>query len=152
MKKAFIYLAVAAALCSCGSLYTVPVQDDGDEAVNVGYTKVRKRDLTSSVSQVKVSSDADGYTNIYDYLRGRVAGLDVNGTTITIRGIRSINGPNDPLIIVDGMPVDSISDLSPQQVASIEVLKDASATAAYGSRGANGVILITTKRAGDVLK
>jgi len=72
--------------------------------------------------------------------------VEVNGTSIRIRGERSILGNNEPLILVDGMVTDDISHISPEEVDRIDVLKDASSTAIYGSRGANGVILITTRR------
>ena len=75
-----------------------------------------------------------------------MAGVEVVGTSIRIRGERSINSSNEPLIIVDGMETSDISDISPEEVQTIDVLKDASTTALYGSRGANGVILITTRR------
>ena len=74
-----------------------------------------------------------------------MAGVEVVGTSIRIRGDHSINSSNEPLLIVDGMEVSDISDLSPDEVETIDVLKDAATTALYGSRGANGVILITTR-------
>ena len=146
--KRFAILALAAALaCSCGpgKYYTRPAEGAEDENVNLGYQKVRRRDSTSSTGTVKVERGS-GYTDIYEYLRGRVAGVDVNGTSIRIRGERSINGNNEPLILVDGMVMDDISSISPNEVERIDVLKDAASTAMYGSRGANGVILITTRK------
>lgn len=141
-------------LAACGTPGKIDGAYDGDEMVNVGYGSMRKADLTGSVSKVKVDADkVAGYATIYDYLKGRVPGLDVSGDTgpggnptIRIRGIRSLNGPNDPLFIVDGAERSYIGDISPYMVESVEVLKDASMTAIYGSRGANGVILITTKK------
>ena len=151
MKKVLLLAVLAAGLCSCGTSYiSSPSDYNGDEAINVGYTKVRRKDLTASVSKVKIDDTINGYTNIYDYIQGRCAGVDVTGTTIRIRGVRSINSSNDPLILVDGIEMSDISGISPTQVKSIEVLKDAAAAAAYGSRGANGVILITLKKAGDL--
>ena len=146
MKKIASLLLLAALACSCGTskLYTPDGTDPGDQEVNLGYQKIRKRDSTSSTGTVKVERGS-GYTDIYEYLRGRVAGVDVNGTSIRIRGERSINGSNEPRILVDGMVMDDISSISPDEVKSIDVLKDASSTALYGSRGANGVILITTR-------
>ena len=75
-----------------------------------------------------------------------MAGLEVNGTTLRIRGDRSILGSNEPLILVDGVVTDDIGYITPDEVERIDVLKDASSTAIYGSRGANGVILITTRK------
>ena len=124
-----------------------------DELVVIGYGTVKKRDLTGSVSQVK-SKDLTQYTvsNPMQALQGRVAGLNLTTNTgapqgdfnIRIRGTNSVRGDNAPLYIIDGMPANA-SSVNPYDIESIEVLKDASATAIYGSRGANGVILVTTK-------
>ncbi|MDR2921035.1 MAG: TonB-dependent receptor [Tannerella sp.] len=127
-----------------------------DEVVVVGYGTVKKRDLTGSVASVdasKISSVPSA--NASEALQGRVPGLIVTnsnwspGTTpnVMIRGKRSITASNDPLYVIDGVPVTGgISEISPADIESMEVLKDASATAIYGARGANGVILITTKQ------
>ncbi|MBQ5581751.1 MAG: TonB-dependent receptor plug domain-containing protein, partial [Bacteroidales bacterium] len=90
-----------------------------------------------------------GYSNIYEYIQGRVAGVEVRGSEIRIRGERSILGDNSPLFIVDGMVVDDIGFISPDHISRIDVLKDASSTAIYGARGANGVIIITTRKTND---
>lgn len=147
MKRIAILLLGALLACSCGAgkYYTNPVTDSEQEDVNLGYQKVDKRNSTSATGTVKVQRGS-GYTDIYEYLRGRVAGVEVNGTSIRIRGDRSILGSNEPLILVDGIATDDISHISPDEVERIDVLKDASSTAIYGSRGANGVILITTRR------
>ena len=147
MKRIAILALGAVLACSCGSgrLYTRPVEGAEEEDVNLGYQKVRRRDSTSATGTVKVERGS-GYTDIYEYLRGRVAGVEINGTSIRIRGERSILGNNEPLILVDGMVTDDISHISPDEVDRIDVLKDASSTAIYGSRGANGVILITTRK------
>lgn len=122
----------------------------------VGYGVQKKRDLTGSVvsvtpEQIKQVVALDAPLAI----QGRVAGVNISqdnwrpgsGATVRIRGSRSITASNDPLYVVDGNPISGgISDFSPSDIESIEVLKDASATAIYGSRGANGVILITTNR------
>lgn len=149
MKRICPLLLLALLACSCGgSRYarTHAYPDPEEEEVNLGYQKIRKKDSTGATASIAVKRGS-GYSNIYDYLRGRVAGVDVNGTTIRIRGERSIIGGNDPLILVDGVETSDISFLSPEDVQSIDVLKDASSTALYGSRGANGVIIITTRRA-----
>jgi len=124
-----------------------------DEVVVVGYGTARKKDLTGSVATVK-SSDIKSLPvpSVSDALQGRAAGVQVisNGTpgsdaTFRIRGIGTINDAN-PLVVIDGFPIDGgLNQLNMEDVESIQVLKDASATAIYGSRGANGVIIITTK-------
>lgn len=127
-----------------------------DEVVVVGYGKMKKRDVTGAVSSVKSDQIvAFPVTNMVDALQGRVAGVMVQTTSwtpgasgqIRVRGNRSINADNNPLYVIDGIPtVDALDQISPNDIESVEVLKDASATAIYGNRGANGVILITTKR------
>jgi TonB-dependent starch-binding outer membrane protein SusC len=126
------------------------------EVVVIGYGTQRKRDVTGSTISVKGETlNEIKAPNIVNQLQGRAAGVDIvtNGNTIgtggqiRIRGNRSITGNNDPLIVVDGMVYGgSLNDLNPDNVANLDILKDASATAIYGSRGANGVIIITTKR------
>ena len=125
-----------------------------DEVVVVGYGTAKKRDLTGAITQVKAENlMATAPTNIQEALRGKAAGVMVAGgglndtPMIRVRGNRSISASNEPLFVIDGVPVNGGSDiLNPSDVASIEVLKDASATAIYGARGANGVILVTTKK------
>lgn len=124
-----------------------------NDSVNVGYGYVRKKDLTTSVSRLSVShNEISSYTHIAEYLAGRVPGLSVtktgSGYRYLIRGVNTINASNDPLFVVDGMEVMDIDYLNPRDVQSVEVLKDASASI-YGTRGACGVILITTKRTAD---
>ncbi|GAB4425939.1 MAG: TonB-dependent receptor [Bacteroidia bacterium] len=125
-----------------------------DEVVVVGYGTQRKSDLTGSISQVKAKDLTRIATgNVEQALQGKVAGVLVTpvsgepgrGAVVRIRGTGTLNSAS-PLYVVDGVLLDDISFLSPQDVASIEVLKDASATAIYGSRGANGVIIVTTRR------
>lgn len=119
-----------------------------EEVVAIGYGTLKKRDVTGSVSSVKEKVImATPTANVATAMQGRVAGLDVNGTTLRIRGNRSINGSNNPLVIIDGVQGGSLGDLNPADVESIDVLKDASSTAIYGSQGANGVIIVTTKKA-----
>ncbi|NDW11126.1 TonB-dependent receptor [Dysgonomonas sp. 520] len=127
-----------------------------DEVVVIGYGAVKKRDLTGSVASLSAKKIAEiPVTNTAQALQGRVAGVLVTNTnwdpgsspSILIRGKRSINASNDPLYVVDGIPITAgMNELSPGDIESMEILKDASATAIYGSRGANGVILITTKK------
>lgn len=128
---------------------------DLDEVVVIGYGVVKKRDLTGSMTSIK-SEDivATPTTNALESLQGKVAGLDMtkssgqtgSGLSFSIRGNRSLNASNTPLIIVDGIPYGTDIDINPNIIESMEILKDASSTAIYGSRGANGVILITTKK------
>ena len=121
------------------------VANPGDELIDTGYGTTRRDALTNSVSKVKMDNNRM-YNNIYEFLQGRVAGLEVNGESIRIRGITTLIGSNEPLILVDGIEMMDISDINPNDVESVDVLKDASASI-YGVRGANGVILIKTKRA-----
>jgi TonB-linked SusC/RagA family outer membrane protein len=126
------------------------------EVVVIGYGTQRKKDVTGSTVSVKGETlNEIKAPNVINQLQGRAAGVDIvtNGNTIgtageiRIRGNRSITGNNNPLIVVDGMAYGgSINDINPDDVASIDILKDASATAIYGSRGSNGIIIITTKR------
>ena len=115
---------------------------DGEEDINVGYGSVKKKDLTQPVNTIDGKDNKfASYTNIYDLIRGQVPGVRVNGTSITIQGSNSINSGTEPLFVVDGIPKETIEDIPPSMVKSIEVLKGASA-GIYGTRGANGVILI----------
>ena len=125
-----------------------------DEVVVIGFGTTTRRNLTASV--VSVSADAlrdNPVTQVADALTGRFAGVQVSTSegspdaeiTIRVRGGGSITQSSSPLFIVDGFPVESISDISPSEIATIDVLKDASATAIYGARGANGVVIITTR-------
>ena len=127
------------------------------EVVVVGYGTQEKRDVTAAISSVSAEEIKElPVANSVDALQGRVAGLDIRSgggrpgqeATIQIRGRRSIEADNDPLFVIDGIPTQggNINDINPQDIESVEVLKDAASTAIYGSRGANGVILITTKR------
>jgi TonB-dependent starch-binding outer membrane protein SusC len=125
-----------------------------DEVVVIGYGTAKKSDLTGSI--VSIGGDdlkKMPVSTIAESLTGRLAGVQVTSTegspdaeiNIRVRGGTSISQDNTPLYIVDGFPINSISDISPADIESITVLKDASSTAIYGSRGANGVVLITTK-------
>jgi len=128
-----------------------------DDVVVIGYGTRRKKDLTGAVSQVK-GKDINAFptTNVLQALSGRSPGVQVlqnngspgAGVSVRIRGTNSIQGSNEPLYVVDGFPVSGSNPtiINNADVESIEILKDASATAIYGSRGANGVVIITTKR------
>ncbi len=125
-----------------------------DEVVVVGYGTMMKSDVTGSLASVSSENfDVQPLTRLDQALKGRAAGVEVTQTSgapgagykIRIRGANSISGNNNPLYVVDGLVVGDINSINVNDIASMEVLKDASATAIYGSRGANGVVLVTTK-------
>lgn len=144
----------------------------GEELVVIGYGSVRKSDLTGSISSIDSESiEAASISSIDQGLQGKAAGVVVtqtsgqpgSGSSIRIRGTSSINGNNEPLYVIDGVPIISdasqgavgatrgpsmnpLSSINPSDIESVQILKDASATAIYGARGANGVILVTTKQ------
>lgn len=135
----------------------VKLEDDSNslnDVVVIGYGSVKKKDLTGSVATVSNKAlEAVPVANATEALQGKMAGVQITATEgspdaemkIRVRGGGSITGDNTPLYIVDGFPVESISDIPASDIEDITVLKDASSTAIYGSRGANGVILVTTK-------
>lgn len=139
--------AFMAVLASCGvfsaneTMGPVP----SEEVVDIGYGKEVRGKLSTSISSVNVSSDMTHYRDIYEMIQGKCAGVSVQGNQITIRGKNSINASTEPLFIVNDAPQSSIDWINPNDVKSINVLKDAGAAAIYGSRGANGVIIITLK-------
>ena len=127
-----------------------------DEVVVTGYGTTKKRDLVTAVASVSAEQLKDvPVASAAEALQGKLAGVSVTtaegspdaDVKIRVRGGTSLTQSNDPLYIVDGFPVSSISDIAPSDIASMDVLKDAAATAIYGSQGANGVIIITTKDA-----
>lgn len=140
------------------TVFNIILQEDFqmlDEVVAIGYGTARRKDLTGSVSSVSGSSLQDiPVSSAAQAIVGRMAGVQVTQTEgspdaeikIRIRGGGSITQDNSPLYIVDGFPVDNINDIAPTDIASIDILKDASSSAIYGARGANGVVLVTTKR------
>ena len=139
---------------------TITLQEDSnmlEETVVIGYGSAKKSDLTGAVVNVKMGDIKDSpAVSVDNALQGRVAGADFmstdgapgSTTTIRIRGTRSITASNEPLIVVDGImdAIHDLNDINSDDIQSISVLKDASSTAIYGSRGANGVIIITTKQ------
>lgn len=137
---------------------TVRLKEDTqslDEVIVVGYGSVKKSNLTSSVSKMTDESLKDRpVTTVGEAFQGQLAGVQAQASnggipgeemTIRIRGVNTVNGDSSPLYVIDGVPRDNMSDVNPSDIASIQILKDASATAIYGSRGANGVVLIETK-------
>lgn len=141
------------------SSITVRLKSDStmlDDVVVIGYGSVKKQDLTGSVTNVQMNDIKSAPAQSVDNaLQGRIAGADIMSTsgepgattTIRIRGSRSITASNEPLIVVDGIidAIHDLNDINAEDIASLSVLKDASSTAIYGSRGSNGVIIITTK-------
>ncbi|WP_276894782.1 SusC/RagA family TonB-linked outer membrane protein, partial [Hallella bergensis] len=147
---------------------SITLREGGEKTLNevvvIGYGAVKKSDLTGSVTALKPDSKNKGLVvNAQDMIGGKIAGVNVTsnsgspgaGATIRVRGGSSLNASNDPLIVIDGVPMDNngvkglsnpLSLVNPQDIESFNVLKDASATAIYGSRGSNGVIIITTKK------
>ena len=142
-----LLVPLLAASCSLVRPDSMPTNNPGDESVNTGYGSARRDAVTGSISKVK-SDNARTYADIYEYLRGRVPGVQVVGKSIRVRGISSPTGNSDPLILVDGMEVTDVSGIYPGDIKSVEVIKDGTA-AIYGNRGANGVVLITTKTGSD---
>lgn len=128
-----------------------------DEVVVIGYGTVKKRDVTGAVVSLKAADiTAAPTSNVMEALQGKISGMDIvrpsgkvgGDVNILLRGSRSIYGDNSPLFIIDGIP-GSYSQLNPSDIESVEVLKDASSTAIYGSAGSNGVVIITTKRGSE---
>ena len=141
------------------TLIEVILQDDTtllEDVVVIGYGTVKRRDLTGAVSSVKGTDlAANPVSNVTQALQGKLSGVNVvsadgrpgASVSVRVRGGGSVTQSNEPLYIVDGFPVGSITDIPASEIESIDVLKDASSTAIYGARGANGVILVTTKGA-----
>lgn len=126
-----------------------------EEVVAVGYGVVKKKDLTGAVGSVNAEEIArTASSNAMQAMQAQIPGLDIqqstgesgSGLNITLRGNRSLSASNSPLILVDGIEYGSTLDINSSDIESMDVLKDASSTAIYGTKGANGVILITTKR------
>jgi TonB-linked SusC/RagA family outer membrane protein len=127
-----------------------------DEVVVVGYGQQRKKDITGAISSINSKTIMEvPVTNAQQALQGRTPGIDVLNNSnkpgdeprVRVRGTRSLSAGNDPLYVVDGIPfAGNLNDINPQDISSMDVLKDASATAIYGSRGANGVVLVSTRK------
>lgn len=151
-------LASAVALSACQASRPLPAPGPATrDSVDIGYGRQASRDVTGSVASLQGdATHRPQPTSLADLLDGRFAGVEVTrlpsgGISVRIRGQRSFKTSGEPLYVVDGVPQHGVSngvldDITPADVRSIEVLKDAGATAAYGSRGANGVILISTIR------
>lgn len=144
-----------------GPTMNVTMREDDkvlDEVVVVGYGSVKKSNLTSSISKIDNQAlENRPVTNVTEAMQGQLAGVNAQATgggipgqelTMRIRGVNTINGDSSPLYVIDGVPRDNMNDINSSDIASIQILKDAAATAIYGSRGANGVVLIETKTGG----
>ena len=163
----FTFLGMSPQTVKASGNMTVTMSNDDkqlNEVVVIGYGVAKKNDLTGSVTALKPDEKNHGIiTSAQDMIQGKIAGVNVNASTgapgegaqIRIRGGASLAASNDPLIVIDGMPMDNkgtmgvnnpLSLVNPNDIESFTVLKDASATAIYGSRGSNGVIIITTKK------
>jgi TonB-linked SusC/RagA family outer membrane protein len=156
----FSYVGYASQEIKTGDISTLNIalvgeKKDLDEVVVIGYGTVKKRDLTGAVASVKAADIVRSPTNNpLEAIQGMAPGADITrssgkanaGVNILIRGTRTINGSSSPLYIIDGIQGGDPSSLNPNDIESIEVLKDASSTAIYGSQGANGVIIVTTKK------
>jgi TonB-dependent starch-binding outer membrane protein SusC len=119
-----------------------------DEKVSIGYGSTANKNVTTQINKVDASDKYSKYSTIYDMLRGAVPGVQVIGNSVTIQGASSGNANSEPLIVVDGNIVQSVDDILPSEVKSVEVLKGASATI-YGARGQNGVLMIRLKGSAD---
>ena len=141
------------------STYNIQLEEDTeylDDVIVIGYGTARRSDVTGSVASVSAKDLLSIQTgNITSSLQGMIAGMEITQTSskpgssmqIRIRGTRSLSADNDPLIVLDGVPFyGSLSDLNPNDIKSIDILKDAASTAIYGSRGANGVLMISTNK------
>ena len=141
------------------NVFNIQMKEDHlalEEVVVIGYGTAKKGNLTGSIAKADASKIEDRpATNIASALQGQLSGVEISSSTgapgeeltIRVRGAASINADATPLYVVDGIPTDNLGSINPNDIQSIEVLKDASSSAIYGSRGANGVILITTKTA-----
>lgn len=159
IKVSFIGYSTQEIVVGTSDRINVTLTEDSqslDELVVVGYGTMRKRDVTGSISQTKGEDIMKTQTfSALDGLRGKAAGVNIfsnsgqpgaYASTVVIRGISTINSSSDPLYVVDGVVIEDFNMVNPNDIETIEVLKDASAAAIYGARGANGVILVTTKR------
>lgn len=140
------------------TIYLQPSTNTLDEVVVVGYGTRERRDITSSVASISTEDiEKKPFARLENALQGKAAGVQVNqfsgrpgnAISVRVRGATSLSAGNEPLYVIDGVPVLSTEGVNPADVASIEVMKDASASAIYGARAANGVVLITTKRGSE---
>jgi TonB-dependent SusC/RagA subfamily outer membrane receptor len=147
-----LMLAGGLLLAGCASSRSTSSQASADDEINVGYHTQKRDNITGAVTSLDAQEEQrrrPGAVVLADLLKGRVAGVQVIGDRIRIRGATSFIGSTEPLIVLDGIPISGSAGnafINPRDIQSITVLKDAGSTAIYGSRGANGVIVVTTKR------
>ncbi len=160
LQFSFVGMKTQEFLVSGKQVINVTMQEESlglDEVIVIGYGTAKRQDFTGSVSSLKMENSAVSLlpnTNALESLKGNISGLNIGASNsagsepnMLIRGQNSINGNNDPLIVLDGVIyMGSLNDINPNDIASFDILKDAVSAAAYGSRSANGVIAITTKR------
>ena len=156
-KVTITYIGMKSQTVAAKENLQITMEDNAEslnDVVVIGYGTVRKKDLTGAVSSISSEKLANlPVSNVGEAMTGKLAGVNITTTEgspdadvkIRVRGGGSLSQDNSPLYIVDGFPVESISDIAASDIESIDVLKDASSTAIYGARGANGVIIITTK-------
>ncbi len=153
-------LVLAALLPACASGHRHASAAQPADSLQVGYGQQARKDVTGAVTSIETASQRDNSAlQLEQLIQGRVAGVEIvrlDGARISlrIRGTNSVNSGTEPLYVIDGMKVraesftDAMAGINPGDVARIEILKDAGATAIYGSEGANGVVLVTTRRGG----
>lgn len=158
LKFSYIGYSSQSIKTSGKTIYDISLDEDNqllEEVVVIGYGSMKRKDITTAVSVVSTADiDERPIIDAAQALQGKAAGIQViqpsgapgTGMTIRVRGATSVQASNEPLYIIDGMPSDNISNLSPGDIENMQVLKDASSAAIYGARAANGVVLITTKR------
>ncbi len=129
----------------CGGSKNLTADDSGNRGYNDGFMKSE----THGVQHLEMQdAEAMTYRSFEDYVQSRVGGVEIDGNgNLVIRGMGTFNGNSKPLILMDGSEIQNTDDINPNDIYSVDVLKDASSTATYGIRGANGVILITSKAA-----
>ena len=159
LEVSYVGMATKKVNITKGAAIKVVLEEDTEnleEVVVVGYGVQKKSDVTGALARVNSAElNTRPVNNPFEALQGKVAGVDITSNqrpgelgSILIRGSRSIKATNTPLYVVDGVPLSAggIETINPRDIESVDILKDASSTAIYGSRGANGVVLITTKR------
>lgn len=148
MRNILVCLLSMAAICSCGTSKSLP--QDTSDMIDNGYTTESEESRTSNVKSMKMSdAQATQYSSMMEYIRDNVPGVQVlpgSDSKIIVRGLSSLHGTSDPLVVVDGTEMPDVNSVNPQDVYSVDVLKD-DAASMYGVKGSAGVIVIKTKAA-----
>lgn len=145
----FVAAMISVIATSCGTSAKV-TSSSNEDGVNLGYTTVSKNSMSDSSNSVTISSnDAVQYTSMMEYIRDRVPGVEIIDDNLVIRGISSIQGSSEPLIVYDGTEIYDINMIDPHDVYSVDVLKDTAASM-YGVKGTNGVVVIKSKLSHDM--